>query len=132
LLSVGIDFITGLPKYADKEIIMVVVHRLTKYAHFIALSHPYTALAMAKLFFHNFYKFYRLPNSIVTDRDSIFTCKFWKELMGFLGITLNMSSSYHPQTDGQRERVNQCLENYLRNMLLDKPKSWTSCLPMAQ
>jgi transposase InsO family protein len=52
--------------------------------------------------------------------------------MGLLGITLNMSSSYHPQTDGQTERVNKYLKNYLRSMLLDKPKSWTSWLPLAQ
>jgi hypothetical protein len=130
--SVGIVFNTGLPKYAGKDVIMVVVDRLIKYAHFIALSHPYTALTVAQVFFHNVYKFHGLSNSIVTDGDPIFTCRFWKELMGLLGITLNMSSSYHPQTDGQTERVNKYLKNYLRSMLLDKPKSWTSWLPLAQ
>jgi RNase H-like domain found in reverse transcriptase len=119
--TVGIDFITALPKHTGKDVIMVVVDRLIKYAHFIALSRPYTALTVAQALFHNVYKFHGLPNSIVADRNLIFTCRFWKELMGLLG-----------KTDGQTERVNQCLENYLCSMLLDKPKSWTNWLPLTQ
>jgi transposase InsO family protein len=104
--SVGIDFIIGLAKHNGKYVIMMVVDRLTKYAHFIALAHPYTVLTVAKVFIHNIYQYHDLPNSIVSDRDPVFTCQFWKELMQLLGITLNMSTAYHPQIDGQMERVN--------------------------
>jgi transposase InsO family protein len=123
--SVGIDFITGLPKLEGKEVIMVVVDRLTKYAHFIALAHPYSASTVAQTYLDNVYKFYGLPSSIVSDRDPIFTSRLWKELTTLLGIQLNMSTVYHPQSDGQTKRVNQCLESYLRNMLLEQPKKWT-------
>jgi Integrase zinc binding domain/Chromo (CHRromatin Organisation MOdifier) domain len=130
--SIGLDFITGLPKSEGYEVIMVVVDRLTKFSYFIPLKHPYSAITVAAAFFNNIYRNHGIPTSIVSDRDPIFTGKFWKELVKLLGIGLNMSSAYHPQTDGQTERVNQCLENYLRGMLLDQPKNWSQWLPLAQ
>jgi hypothetical protein len=69
-----------------------------------------------------------LPTSIIIDRDPVFTSNFWKELLKLLGIKMNMSLAYHPQT----ERVNQCLENYLRSMLIDQPQRWTRWLLLAQ
>jgi hypothetical protein len=108
--SIGVDFITRLPKSDEKDVIMVVVDRLNKYAHFIPLSHSYSATTVAQAFLDNIYKFYGLPSSIVSNRDPVFTSRFWKELTSLLGIHLNMSISYHAQTDGQTERVNQCLE----------------------
>lgn len=86
---------------------MVVVDRLTKYAHFMALSHPYTASTLAQVFFDDVYKHHGLPLNIISDRDPIFTSRFFKELMEKLDVELHMSTSYHPQTDGQTERVNQ-------------------------
>jgi Integrase zinc binding domain len=130
--SIGIDFITGLPKSEGKEVIMVVVDRLTKFAHFLLLSHPYTVTDVDKVFFDNIYKLHDLPTSIIFYRDPVFTSNFWREMMKLLGISLNMSTAYHPQTNGQTERINQCLENYLRCMLLDQPKKWTKRLPLAQ
>lgn len=121
--SVGLDFITGLPKSKGKEVIMVVVDRLTKYAHFIGLSHLYKALDVAQAFLDHVYKHHGLPNNLVTDRDPIFTSRFWQELMNLMGVKLNMSTAYYPQTDGQTERVNQCLETYLRCMAHDKQKN---------
>jgi transposase InsO family protein len=111
--SVGIDFITGLPKSEGFEVIMVIVDRLTKFAYFIPLKHPYTAVTVALAFFANIYRNHGLPTFIVSDKDSVFTGKFWKELLRLLGIQLNMSLTFHLQTDGQMERVNQCLKNYL-------------------
>lgn len=111
---------------------MVVVDRLTKYSHFIPLSHPYKATDVAQSFLDNVYKHHGLPMSIVTDRDPILTSRFWKELMNKLGIKLNMSSAYHPQTDGQTERINQCLENYLRSMAFDQQKKWARWLSLAE
>jgi hypothetical protein len=73
---VGIDFIIGLAKHNGKYVIMMVVDRLTKYAHFIALAHPYTVLTVAKVYIHNIYQYHDLANSIVSDRDPVFTCQF--------------------------------------------------------
>ncbi|KAL0325112.1 UNVERIFIED_CONTAM: Retrovirus-related Pol polyprotein from transposon [Sesamum radiatum] len=128
---ISMDFIEGLPSSEGKDSILVGVDRITKYSHFIALKHPYTATSIAKLFFDNIYKLHGLPTSIVTDKDKIFTSKFWKELFSLSGVSLDMSSDYHPQSDGQTERVNQCLENYLRCMCHQKPK-WAQWLTLAE
>ena len=130
--SISMDFITGLPKSEGKEVIMVVVDRLTKYSHFIPLSHPYKAMDVATAFLNQVYKLHGLPMTLITDRDPVFTSRFWKGLFSQLGVKLNMSSSYHPQTDGQTERVNQCLENYLRSMIFEQPKKWVKWLPLAE
>jgi Integrase core domain/Integrase zinc binding domain len=130
--SLVMDFITGLPKSDGKDVIMVVVDKFTKFAHFIPLSHPYSAQDVTSVFFEHIYTLHRLPSSIISDRDPIFISKFWKELFRLFGIKHNLSTAYHPQSDGQTERMNQCLEQYLRSMLLEHPKKWTRWLPLAQ
>ncbi|XP_019163579.1 PREDICTED: uncharacterized protein LOC109159923 [Ipomoea nil] len=95
---------------------MVIVDRFTKYSHFLALSHPYTDEKVAEVFMEHVYKLHGLPNDIVSDRDKVFVSKFWKKLFSQLHVSLSMSSAYHPQSDGQTERVNKCLETYLRCM----------------
>jgi hypothetical protein len=126
------DFITGLPKSEGFEVILVVVDRLTKYSHFLALRHPYTALSVATTFLDNVVKLHGVPLSIVSDRDAIFTSNFWRHLFKAVGTKLSYSSAYHPQTDGQSERVNQCLEQYLRCATHDSPRQWRKWLPMAE
>jgi hypothetical protein len=126
------DFITGLPKSEGYEVILVVVDRLTKYSHFIALRHPYTALTVATTFLDNVVKLHGVPLSIVSDRDAVFTSNFWRQLFKVVGTKLSYSSAYHPQTDGQSERVNQCLEQYLRCAAHECPKQWRKWLPMAE
>jgi hypothetical protein len=106
------DFIEGLPKSKKYDSILVVVDKFTKYAHFVPLSHPFTALQVAQVFVDNIYKLHGLPTSIVSDRDRIFTSQVWKELFRLTDTQL-MMSSYHPQTDGQTKRVNQCVEAFL-------------------
>ena len=98
------DFVEGLPNSQGKNCILVVVDRFTKYGHFLALAHPFTAAGVAKLFFDNIYKLHGLPDSIVSDRDKIFTSLFWQELFKLVKVSLRLSTSYHPQTDRQFER----------------------------
>ena len=129
---ISMDFIEGLPISDNKDIILVVVDRFTKYAHFIALKHPITVKTVAKAFTENIFKLHGLPSVIVTDRDRIFTCTLWQDLFKSLGVKLHFSTSYHPQTDGQTERVNQCLENYLRNMAFLQPQKWHHWLALAE
>jgi hypothetical protein len=95
------DFIEGSPLSDGADVILVVVDRLTKYAHFLALHHPYTAQQVAHLFLDNVVRLHGVPTSIVSDRDAIFTSTMWREIMKALGTTLNYSTAHHPQTDGQ-------------------------------
>lgn len=120
---ISMAFIEGLPKSEGKDTIMVIVERFTKYSHFLALVIPFTASQVAKVFVDNVYKLHGMSVSIVSDIDKIFTSIFWKEFFKLVGTKLNFSTSYHPQSDGQTERVNQCLENYLRCMTSQQPKS---------
>ena len=131
-MDISMDFIEGLPKSNGYSVIMVVVDRLTKFAHFVAVKHPYTTSTIAQLFMDNIVKLHGLPNSIVSDRDTIFVSVFWKELFKLYRVNLQLSTAYHPQSDGQTERVNQCLELYLRCAVQDSPKTWHSWLSLAQ
>ena len=92
------------------------------------LSHPYSGEQVAQLFLDHVYKLHGLPESITSDRDKVFISKFWRELFRTLAVGLHYSSSYHPQTDGQSERVNQCLESYLRCMCSEYPSHWSDWL----
>lgn len=113
----------GLPKSHLKSVVFMVVDRLTKYTHFMPLCHPYAAAKVANLYLHFVFKLHNMPSTIVSGRDPIFTSLFWKELMRLQGISLTMSSSYHPQTNGQIEVVNKSLEHYLRAFAADKPNT---------
>jgi hypothetical protein len=129
---ISMDFVEGLPKSQGKDVILVVVDRLTKYAHFISLSHPYTTQEVGQIFLDHVFKLHGLPQVILTNRDPIFTSTVWQSLFNTMGVALHLTSSYHPQTDGQTERVNQCLENYLRCMCFTSPKRWHHWLSLAE
>ncbi|CAM8932679.1 unnamed protein product [Rhodiola kirilowii] len=126
------DFVEGLPKSKGKDVILVVVGRFSKYGHFIALSHPYTTIQVAHNLFDNVFKLHGLPKTIVSDRDKIFTSNVWQGLFRCYGTKLNLSIAYHPQSDGQTERLNQCLEHYLRAMCFRQPGQWSKWLSMAE
>ena len=111
---------------------MVVVDRFSKYAHCMALSHPYSAPMVAKVFMENVYKLHGLPASITSDRDPVFLSRFWKELFSIQGVNLHYSTAYHPQTDGQTEIVNKGIKHYLRCMTGDIPNQWARWLPLVE
>lgn len=129
---VSLDFIEGLPKSATFNCILVVVDKFSKYSHFVPLAHPFTALDVAEAYMQNIHKLHGLPQSLISDRDRIFTSTLWTTLFRLAGTQLRMSSSYHPQTDGQTERVNQCLETFLRCFVHACPSQWSRWLALAE
>ena len=112
------DFITKLPLAQGYNSILVVVDRLTKMAHFIPTTEKTTAGGLARLFRDNVWKLHGLPKSIISDRGPQFTAGVMRKLNTMLGIDSKLSTAFHPQTDGQTERMNQELEQYLR-MFID-------------
>ena len=130
--DISLDFISGLPKVRGVDTILVVVDRLTKYGHFLLVKHPYTAKTIAELFAKEIVRLHGIPSSIVSDRDPTFMSHFWVELFRMQGTSLKMSSSYHPETDGQTEVLNRCLETYLRCFATEQPKSWIGWLHWAE
>lgn len=128
----SMDFIEGLPRSGNANCVLVVVDKFSKFAHFIPLLHPFTVVTIAKTFLDNIYKLHGMPSHIISDRDRIFTSTFWRELFKLANTTLCMSLVYHPQSDGQTERVNQCLETYLRCFVHSCPRKWLQWLPLAE
>ena len=126
------DFIEGLPSVHGKSVILTVVDRFSKFAHVIALGHPYTAASVARAFFNDIVRLHGFPQSIVSDRDPVFTGHVWRDLFKHAGVKLKMSTAFHPQTDGQSEAVNKTISMYLRCITGDRPQAWLDWLPWAE
>ena len=113
--SISMDFITDLPTVQGKDCIYVFVDILTKYSHLFSIYAHYTASQVVEIFFRDVFRLHGLPRTIVSDQYNRFMGGFWQEIFQLVGTDLTPSTSYHPQTDGQTEIVNQWLEGYLRN-----------------
>jgi hypothetical protein len=112
--SISLDFITGLPSSDGYNSILVVVDRLSKMSHFIPCSDTITSKELSFIFLQQIFQIHGLPKEIVADRGPILTSKFWQDFLNRLKINSNLSTTFHPQTDGQTERVNSILEQFLR------------------
>ena len=127
-----IDFITKLPVVAGKDAVLVVCDRLSKMTHFVATTEGTSAEGLARLFQDNVWKLHGLPESVVSDRGPQFAVELTRELNRMLGIKTKLSTVFHPQTDGQTERMNQELEQYLRFFIEHRQKDWPEWLATAE
>ncbi|KAL2604962.1 hypothetical protein AAZX31_09G110200 [Glycine max] len=130
--DISLDFITSLPHSQGYDVILVVIDRLSKYAHFLSLKHPYTACSVAEVFIKEVVKLHGFPKSIISDHDPLFLSKFWSELFHLQGTVLRMSTTYHSQTDSQTDVVNRCLETFLHCFAFEKPTKWHLWLSWAE
>jgi transposase InsO family protein len=108
------DFVTGLPESEGYDAIMVVVDRLTKMRYFLSCNTTINSEDVAQLYLRNTWKLHGLPTHVTSDRGMQFIAKFWRTLYKHLGIEARMSTAFHPETDGQTERLNAVMEQYLR------------------
>ncbi|KAL0379074.1 UNVERIFIED_CONTAM: hypothetical protein Sradi_3212900 [Sesamum radiatum] len=122
----------GLPTSTGKDTILVVVNKLSKYAHFLTLKHPFLAVVVAQLFTKNIFKLHWMPKLIISDRDPVFMSIFWREYFQLQEIKLKSSTAYHPQINGQIEVVNKCFQGCLCYMTGDQLKEWAYWLPLAE
>jgi transposase InsO family protein len=131
--EVGMDFVVGLPKtQKGHDSMWIIVDRLTKVAHFLPIRTTYGGEKLAKLYIENIIKLHGVPIRIVSDRATQFTSRFWKSLHKVMDTKLDFSSAYHPQTDGQTERVNQIIEDMLRACVHTYGKDWEQSLSYAE
>jgi transposase InsO family protein len=130
--EVTADFTTNLPLSKGFDSILVVVDQFSKEVEFIPCNKTTTALDTARLYLHNVWKNHGLPSSIVSDRGPQFASQVMKDLCKRLGIQPKLSTVFHPQTDGQTERMNRDLQQYLRLFTAEKQDEWVDWLPLAQ
>src|SRR5215475_2674520 len=130
--SVSVDFITELPEAHGYDAVMVAVDTLGKRAHFLPMYTTVTASGAARLYLHHVWKLHGLPDNMVSDRGTQFVVEFMHELYRLLDIRLSASTAYHPQTDGQTERMNQELEQYVHLFMNQRQDDWNELLPMGE
>ncbi len=126
------DFVTGLPPSGGMTVVLTMVDRFSKAAHFIPLPKLPSARETATVVLDHVFRIHGLPGNVVSDRGPQFVSKFWTEFCRQLGATASLSSGYHPQTNGQAERANQDLERVLRCVASAEPSSWSSRLTMVE
>ena len=130
---ISMDFITALPKVTGNfDSIFVVTDKLTKIIHLISTRTTASASDIAQLFVKEIVRLHGIPARIISDRDAKFTSKFWTAMFQSIGTRLNLSLAYHPETDGQTERVNQVIEDMLRSYCNQQPQLWLKYLPLVE
>jgi hypothetical protein len=130
---ISMDFIVGLPTSAEgHDSIWTIVDKLTKKAHFIPVQSTFQAPELATVFLKQIFRLYGMPEAIVSDRDAKFCSQFWRALMSALGTNLNMSTPFHPQTDGQSEAANKTIEQLLRTVIDARQTNWEESLPLLE
>jgi hypothetical protein len=136
--SIAMDFVVKLPLSKEPwtgheyDSILVITDRLTKYAYMVPYNESSTAETLSQVFLRTIIANHGMPREVISDRDKLFTSKFWTTLMALLGTKRKLSSAFHPQTDGQTERINQTMEAYLRCYVNYKQNNWVELLPLAQ
>jgi hypothetical protein len=131
--DLSMDFIVGLPNTSrHHDSIWVIMDRLTKTAHFLPVHTTHRAEKYAEIYIDQIVRLHGIPKTILSDRGALFVVRFWEQLQESLGTQVIRSSAYHPQTDGQTERVNQILEDMLRACVLHYGKNWDKCLSLAE
>ncbi|MBW0532279.1 hypothetical protein O181_071994 [Austropuccinia psidii MF-1] len=130
--SIGMDFIVKLPKSCGFNASLVIVDFYTKGAHLVPCNEDIDSPKLATIFIDQFIRHHGFPQKIVTDRGSLFVSTFWRLICAKLRIKPTPSTTYHPQTDGQTERMNQPLEEYLRHFCGYLQDDWANLLPMAE
>lgn len=130
--KIGVDFIVKLPLSKGFDSVMVVVDHFSKTAHFIPAHETWKADRLAEAFITHVFKLHGLPDTIISDRGTTFMSQFWTSVLDQLQITPSPSTAFHPQTDGQVERINALLEDYLRHYVSLKQDYWAFCLPIAE
>jgi hypothetical protein len=120
------DFIVGLPNNSR------VPYRLTKTAHFLPVHTTHKTEKYAEIYIDQIVCLHGIPKTIVSNRRALFVAHFWEQLQESLGTQVVRRSAYHPQTDGQTERINQILEDMLRACVLHYGKNWDKCLSLAE
>ncbi|KAK3510406.1 hypothetical protein QTP70_005898 [Hemibagrus guttatus] len=128
----GVDFITDLPASGGYTCILVIVDRFSKSCRLIPLPRPPTALETAAYLFNHVFRYYGLPEDIVSDRGPQFTSRVWRAFCKRLGVTVSLSSGYHPQTNGQTERKIQEVGRFLRTFCHSHQESWNQFLGWAE
>jgi hypothetical protein len=127
------DFITGFPKTTKQnDAIMVVVDKMSKSTHFVLIKSTCKEIDITNIFMKEIFKLHDMSRDIIYDRYTKFNSFFWKSLMVGFENKLLFSTTYHPQTDGQRERVNQKFEYMLRMHVMHQPKKWEDYLPLVE
>ena len=128
---ITMDFVSGFPQTTrGHNAVWVIVDRLTKSAHFLGMKTTNTTKTLSQLYIREIVRLHGVPLSIVSDRDSRFVARFWQSLQQAMGIELHFSTSFHPQMDGQSERVIQVVEDMLRAYILDLKGNWNNRLPL--
>jgi transposase InsO family protein len=136
--SIALDFVTELPPSRDPvtqleyNSICVITDRTTKYAYMVPCLGTQSASDMAQVFLRTVFANHGTPEEIISDRDTLFTSKFWTTFFAILGVKQKMSTAFHPQTDAQTERINQTMETYLRCYVNYRQNDWVQLLPLAQ